>query len=139
MLQEVGFIAGQHELLSDSFTKENSKGVSTRVKELKEKLRRNGDTFAKRNSDLRTSFAAMAKAKDKFAKSFNEQQIATEAHDRASREGSTSKNELKKLDMQKQIKTQNCDQMKVCVLFLKLCIEKQRNFLWNALSSWKGD
>ena len=83
MLQEVGFIAGQHELLSDSFTKENSKGVSTRVKELKEKLRRNGDTFAKRNSDLRTSFAAMAKAKDKFAKSFNEQQIATEAHDRS--------------------------------------------------------
>ena len=113
MLQEVGFIAGQHELLAENFTKENSKGVSSKVKELKEKLRRNGDLYAKRNSDLRTSFAAMAKAKDKFRKSYDDQVAAADTHDRASREGSTSKNELKKLDMQKQIKTQNCDQMKV--------------------------
>ena len=119
MLQEVGFIAGQHELLSENLTKENSKGVSSKVKELKEKLRRNGDLYAKRNSDLKVAFGAMAKAKEKFRKSFDEQVVASDAHERASREGSTSKNELKKLDMQKQIKTQNCDQMKVHHYLLK--------------------
>ena len=68
----------------------------------------------------------------------DEKQIATEAHDRASREGSTSKNELKKLDMQKQIKTQNCDQMKVSVLFQALQRKAATEFpVECTLSSWK--
>ena len=41
MLSEVGFLAGQHEVLSDAFCKERYKGVMGEVKSLKEARKKN--------------------------------------------------------------------------------------------------
>ena len=112
MLQEVGFIAGQHEVLAESFAKENYKTVHEEVKKMKEVLKRNVKQYHKHNQDLKTSFKAMSAAKEKFRRAYEEQNKAADAYDFASREGSTSKNEMKKLGIHASIKTSNCDSMK---------------------------
>jgi len=112
MLIEVGFIAGQHEILAESFSKENYKSVCGEVKKLKERLKSNTKTYHKLNADLKARFQSMSKAKDKFRKAFDEQNKAAEAYDVASRDGATSVNELKKLGMQRSVKASNCESMK---------------------------
>ena len=41
MLAEVGFVAGQHEVLSENFCKEQYKGVLAETKKLKEERKKN--------------------------------------------------------------------------------------------------
>ena len=73
MLMEVGFIAGQHELMAESFQKENYKNVHDQAKKLKEVRQRNMEEHKKHLHELRKVFANMEKAKEKFRKSFEEQ------------------------------------------------------------------
>ena len=73
MLLEVGFIAGQHELLSESLHKENYKNVREQVKKLREVRRRNMDEHKKHLTELKQVYHAMEKSKEKFRKAFEDQ------------------------------------------------------------------
>ena len=59
MLQEVGFLAGQHEVLAENFTKDNYKMVQEQVKRLKEKRRKTMKEADKLAEDLRKAFKDM--------------------------------------------------------------------------------
>ena len=59
MLQEVGFLAGQHEVLSESFCKENYKVVQEQVKRLKESRRKTMKEADKLNEDLKKAFKTL--------------------------------------------------------------------------------
>ena len=72
---EVGFIAGQHELLSESLHKENYKNVRDQVKKLREVRRRNMDEHKKHLAELKLVYHAMEKSKEKFRKAFEDQVI----------------------------------------------------------------
>merc|ERR1719412_1674811 len=112
MLLEVGFIAGQHELLSESLHKENYKNVREQVKKLREVRRRNMDEHKKHLTELKQVYHAMEKAKEKFRKAFEDQERAVAAYNTANSDGSVTKNDIKKLNMQMQAKTSHCDTMK---------------------------
>ena len=73
MLLEIGFIAGQHELLSESLHKENYKNVREQVKKLREVRRRNMDEHKKHLTELKQVYHAMEKSKEKFRKAFEDQ------------------------------------------------------------------
>ena len=73
MLLEVGFMAGQHELLSESLHKENYKNVREQVKKLREVRRRNMDEHKKHLTELKQVYHAMEKSKEKFRKAFEDQ------------------------------------------------------------------
>ena len=75
MLLEVGYIAGQHELLSESLHKENYKNVREQGKKLREVRRRNMDEHKKHLTELKQVYHAMEKAKEKFRKAFEDQVI----------------------------------------------------------------
>ena len=56
MLQEVGFVAGQHEILSETFSKDVFKVVQEQVKRLKECRRKSMKEAEKLNEDLKKAF-----------------------------------------------------------------------------------
>merc|ERR1719384_642249 len=112
MLLEVGFMAGQHELLSESLHKENYKNVRDQAKKLREVRRRNMDEHKKHLAELKQVYHAMEKSKEKFRKAFEDQERAVAAYNTANSDGSVTKNDIKKLNMQMQTKTSHCDAMK---------------------------
>ena len=109
MLLEVGIIAGQHELLSESLIKDNLKPIREQAKKFREIRRCNMDAHKKHVVELNKVYLPMEKTKEKFRKSFEDQEKAVAAHQSAS---SVTKSELNKLNMQRQNKTSQCDAMK---------------------------
>jgi hypothetical protein len=59
MLKEVGFLAGQHEVLSETFCKDNYKMVQEQVKRLKENRRKTMKEAEKLTEDLKKAFKTM--------------------------------------------------------------------------------
>ena len=68
MLTEVGYIAGQHEVLADSFQKENYRKVRDNTKKFKEIRRLNMEKRQKNSKELKQLYSAMEKSKDKLKK-----------------------------------------------------------------------
>ena len=112
MLQEVGFLAGQHEILADSFTKEHYKSIQEQVKRLKEGRKKNIKESEKIASELKSSYKTMDSAKEKFRKAFDEQERTAVAYNRANDDGSVTKNEVSKLKLQATQKAQQCETAK---------------------------
>ena len=77
MLTEVGYIAGQHELLAESFQKDNYRNVHDHAKKLKEIRKRNMEEHKTHLTELKQVYTAMERAKEKFRKAFDEQVTVT--------------------------------------------------------------
>ena len=82
MLSELGFLANQHELLSDNFCKDQYKGVHESVKRLKETKKKNVKEADKIANDLRSAYKSMDASKEKFRKAYDEQERTTQAFNR---------------------------------------------------------
>ena len=74
MLSELGFLANQHELLSDNFVKDQYKGVHESVKRLKETRKKNMKEADKISGDLRSAYKSMEASREKFRKAYDEQE-----------------------------------------------------------------
>ena len=59
MLSEVGFLAGQHEVLSEAFCKERYKGVKSEVKSLKDARAKNMKEAEKIAAELKAGFPSV--------------------------------------------------------------------------------
>ena len=112
MLKEVGFQAGQHEVLAESFSKEISKGILNEAKQLREIRRKNMKESEKLVSELNSAYKAMQTSKEKFRKSYEDQEKASGAYQKADADGNVSRNEIEKLRSSAQNKTAVCDSMK---------------------------
>ena len=112
MLKEVGFQAGQHEVLAESFSKEISKGIQEQSKQLREVRRKNMKESEKLVSELNSAYKAMQSSKEKFRKSYEDQEKASGAYNKADADGNVSRNEIEKLRSSAQNKTAVCDSMK---------------------------
>ena len=73
MLTEVGYIAGQHELLAESFQKDNYRNVHDHAKKLKEIRKRNMEEHQTHLKELKQVYKSMETSKEKFRKAFEEQ------------------------------------------------------------------
>ena len=79
MLSEVGYQAGQHEVLAESFSKEVYKNLHEQAKQLKEIRRRNIKESDKLVTELNSAFKSMQSSKEKFRKAFEDQEKAQQA------------------------------------------------------------
>ena len=112
MLQEVGFQAGQHEVLAESFAKEIYKQILDQAKQLKEIRRKNMKESEKILSDLNSKFKSLQGSKDKFRRAFEDQEKANNSYTKANADGTVSRNEVEKLRLSASNKTSVCDSMK---------------------------
>ena len=112
MLQEVGFQAGQHEVLAEAFSKEVYKQLLEQAKQLKEVRRKNMKESEKIINDLNSAFKSMQSSKDKFRRAFDDQEKASSAFSKANADGAVSRNEVEKLRLSHSNKTSVCDSMK---------------------------
>ena len=112
MLKEVGFQAGQHEVLAESFAKEISKNIHDQAKQLRDIRRKNMKESEKLVSELNSAYKAMQTSKEKFRKSYEDQEKASGAYAKADADGNVSRNEIEKLRNSAQNKTAVCDSMK---------------------------
>jgi len=112
MLKEVGFQAGQHEVLAESFSKEISKGIQEQSKQLREVRRKNMKESEKLVNELNSAYKAMQSSKEKFRKSYEDQEKASGLYNKADADGNVSRNEIEKLRSSAQNKTAVCDSMK---------------------------
>jgi septation ring formation regulator EzrA len=112
MLKEVGFLAGQHEVLAESFTKEQNKGVISEVKRLKNARSENIKEANKITADLKMAHSKMDKAKVKFRKAYEEQERSAEAYKKANDDGSVTRNEVTKMRGTATKRSQECENAK---------------------------
>ena len=66
MLQEVGFQAGQHEVLAETFSKDIYKQIHEQAKTLKEVRRKNMRESEKIVNDLNAAFKSMQSSKVRY-------------------------------------------------------------------------
>ena len=112
MLKEVGFQAGQHEVLAEAFSKEICKNLHDQAKQLREIRRKNMKESEKLVNELNSAYKIMQTSKEKFRKSFEDQEKASGAYSKADLDGNVSRNEIEKLRNSAQNKTAVCDSMK---------------------------
>ena len=105
MLKEVGFQAGQHEVIAEAFSKEIARNVSKQVKELREDRRKNKRVSEKLVNDLNSAYSEMTKSKDLFRKSFEEQERAIQAFKKADADGNVSRNDVERMRLTASTKT----------------------------------
>ena len=79
MLAEVGYQAGQHEVLAESFSKDVYKHLHDEAKKLKESRRKNIKESDKLVNELNSAFKSMHSSKEKFRKAFDDHERAQQA------------------------------------------------------------
>lgn len=124
-------MAGQHEILAESFMKENYKNVHEQAKKLKDCRKLNAKEYQRHSSDLKLAYKAMGNAKEKFKRAYEEQDKAGAAFKTASSDGAISKNEIKKLSLHHQMKTSQCDVMKANYADMMLKANAAQNRYYN--------
>jgi len=112
MLLEVGFQAGQHEILADVFSKDIAQQIFEQAKQMKKTRQNNMKQSKKISDELTAAFKTMHAAKDKFRRAYDDQVRATEAYKKADAEGNISRNDLNKLKESMNAKIQFSDSMK---------------------------
>lgn len=112
MLQEVGFQAGQHEVLAEAFSKDISKQLHDSAKQLKEVRRKNMKESEKIINDLNAAKKSMQASKEKFRKAFEDQEKANAVYMKANADGTVPRNEVEKLRLSASTKTSVCDTLK---------------------------
>ena len=80
MLLEVGFQAGQHEILADAFSKDIAQQIFEEAKQMKKNRQTNMKQSKKISDELTVAFKTMTAAKDKFRRAYEDQVRATEAY-----------------------------------------------------------
>ena len=84
MLLEVGFQAGQHEILADVFSKDIAQQIFEQAKQMKKTRQNNMKQSKKISDELTAAFKTMHAAKDKFRRAYDDQVRATEAYKKVS-------------------------------------------------------
>jgi len=112
ILEELGYQAGQHELIAESFGKTLTKEIDNRASEVKKetgKLKKEAETLQR---NLRTSYKALDDTKLKYQKSHIELEVAKATFEKTEADGSVSRNEVEKMKNLTVKKTQQNDDCK---------------------------
>ena len=97
VLQELGFQAGQHEILAEMLTVKLHHEVQKKVKEIAKLTKNNLKEAKKLSEDLNSMYKDLEKTKNKYKKSFLDWEEAKESYTKAESEGILSRKEIAKL------------------------------------------
>jgi hypothetical protein len=90
ILLEVGYQAGQHELLSDTFMKTFSQEIKLHVKDTYKKIDNHSKDIKVLQNKLNKSYRNLEKSKVKYVKHHTDWQLSKEALKNAEGEGQSS-------------------------------------------------
>lgn len=96
-LQELGFQAGQHEIVAETLSNQIQQEVIKKSKEIAKKTKNNIKEAKKISENLNRSYKDLDKCKAKYQKSHHEMEEAKSAFLKADCEGTMSRNEISKL------------------------------------------
>lgn len=97
ILVEVGFQAGQHEVLADSLAKELPLEMINRGKEAARLTKENVKEARRLSEEMEKSYRSLEKSKTKYQRSFQDWESAQASYRRAEADGTVSRNEIAKL------------------------------------------
>ena len=96
-LQELGFQAGQHEIVAETLSNHLQQEVIRKSKEISKKTKNNIKEAKKISENLNRSYKDLDKCKSKYQKSYHEMEEAKSSFMKADCEGTMSRNEISKL------------------------------------------
>ena len=97
VLQELGFQAGQHEILSEMLSVKLQHEVQKKTKEIAKLTKNNLKEAKKLSEDLNSMYKDLDKTKNKYKKSFLDWEEAKDNYTKADNEGILSRKEIAKL------------------------------------------
>ena len=112
-LEELGFQAGQHELISENITQDQLKEIDSRVKKVRTDLAKHKDEEKILEGDLKRSLKVFYDSEGEYHKSHNDLEATKRSLERAEADGSFTRNEVEKLKLLVQSKTRHYDDTKV--------------------------
>jgi len=104
-LQEMGFQAGQHEIVAETMSNQLQQDVIRKSKEITKKTKNNIKEAKKISETLNRSYKELDKCKSKYQKSYHEMEDAKGTFMKADGEGIMSRNEISKLKHASETKT----------------------------------
>jgi len=112
ILLEVGYQAGQHELLSDMFMKTFPQEIKLQVKDTYKKIENHRKDIKVLQNKLDKAYRNLEKSKEKYVRHHTDWQLSKEALKNAEAEGTTSKNEMEMMNQIAATKRQQVEDYK---------------------------
>merc|ERR1719427_1286157 len=112
ILQELGYQAGQHELLADTYGKDCSKSIDERLKEVKKEIEKNKKEAEVIEKNLSQSYKSFDNKKSKYEKAHTDLQVTLNAFKKTESDGTISRNEVDKMRAMTNKKTRESDKAK---------------------------
>jgi len=104
VLSEVGFIAGQHELIADHLSANIAKDVTNKSGEFLTKIKSNNKNFKKEKDKLKASLFDMEKSKLKYLKSFHDWEESEANYQESEKDGTLARNEILRIKLESEAK-----------------------------------
>lgn len=104
ILQEIGYQAGQHELLADTLTKLIPKELQTKSKELLRQIRNSNAKAKQEKDDLEDAYRLAEKSKERYRKSYQEWEEANGLFLKADKDGTISRNDIARMRIMSDLK-----------------------------------
>jgi hypothetical protein len=111
-LQEMGYQAGQHEILSEKLTRELQEDLQEQTKELSEATKKNQKGAKKLSAGLDVVYKDLDKTRNKYQRSFLDWEDAKEEYIKATEEGILSRKEIAKLKSLSDSRNAQCEDYK---------------------------
>ena len=112
ILQELGYQAGQHELLADIYGKDCSKSIDDRLKEVKKEMEKNKKEAEVIEKNLIQSYKSFDNKKLNYQKAHKDLQVTVQAFKKTESDGTISRNEVDKMRAMTNKKTRESDEAK---------------------------
>lgn len=118
-LQELGFQAGQHEIVAETLNNQLQQEIIKKSKEISKKTKINIKEAKKISENLNRSYKDLEKIKSKYQKSHNEMEEAKSTFHKADCEGTMSRNEISKLKHARKVFIMSIYAFHCCKMWLK--------------------
>ena len=108
LLEEIGFLAGQHEMLDIAYGKEAFEEVKKRAREVKKEIDGNKKEFKDMEGQMNKSYQRMEGAKNRYRDAHNAMESASINYDKKSVAMDVTKADVERAKNQMEVKIQAC-------------------------------
>ena len=112
LLEEIGFLAGQHELIDTAYGNYAFDIVKKRVREMKKEIDGNKKEFKEMETQMNKSYQRMEAAKNRYRDTHNAMESASTTFDRKSVAMDVTKLDIERAKNQRDVKIQACQNAK---------------------------
>jgi len=112
LLEEIGFLAGQHEMIDTTYGKDAFEEVKKRAREVKKEIDGNKKQFKEMEGQMNKSYQRLEGAKNRYRDAHNAMETASTTYDRKSVSMDVTKNDIERAKNQMEVKIEACQNAK---------------------------